>query len=46
MSDTRLHFGLDDSKSADWVEIRWPDGELQRLNDVGANRILSVIQGE
>jgi hypothetical protein len=46
MSDTRLHFGLGDSKSADWVEIRWPDGELQRLNDVGANRILSVIQGE
>ena len=46
MSDTRLHFGLDSSDSADWVEIRWPDGSLQKLDSVDGNRILSVFQGE
>jgi len=46
MSDTRLHFGLDNSESAVRVEIRWPDGELQILDGVDGNRILSVSQGE
>ena len=46
MNDTRLHFGLGDSATVDWVEIRWPDGRVQRLQDVSANQFLVVAQSE
>ncbi|TNF71233.1 MAG: CRTAC1 family protein [Acidobacteria bacterium] len=43
--DPRAHFGLGAAEKADLVEIRWPDGELQRLEDVEANQILEVTRG-
>jgi hypothetical protein len=43
--DPRAHFGLGAAKKADLVEIRWPDGELQRLENVDANQILEVTRG-
>ena len=42
--DPRAHFGLGAAEKADLVEIRWPDGELQRLEDVEANQILEVTR--
>ena len=44
-NDPRPHFGLGDSELADWVEIRWPDGDVQRLTDIAANQILAVSKG-
>ncbi len=44
MNDTRPHFGLGENEFADWVEIRWPDGEIQRLEGVRANQILTVSE--
>lgn len=39
--DPRLHFGLGDAARAD-VEIRWPDGGVERLAGVKANQTLRV----
>jgi hypothetical protein len=42
-ADPRLHFGLGQAQKADLVEIRWPDGETRRMEDVEANQILTVV---
>jgi hypothetical protein len=42
--DSRAHFGLGRKDKAEWVEIRWPDRTVQRLRDVPANQILTVVQ--
>jgi hypothetical protein len=44
--DQRLHFGLGTATSVPEMEIRWPDGTLQKLNDVKADQLLSVEQPE
>lgn len=41
-SDPRPHFGLGDATKAESVEIRWPDGRRQQLENVPANQILKV----
>jgi hypothetical protein len=45
ISDPRPHFGLGSATQADSVEIRWPDGEVQKIEAVAANQILEVVQG-
>jgi hypothetical protein len=44
-SDKRLHFGLGDAKLAT-VEIRWPSGVNQVLENVKANQFLEVREPE
>jgi hypothetical protein len=41
-SDKRVHFGLGPDKAAKLVEILWPSGIVQHLEDVRAGQILSV----
>ena len=41
-SDVRLHVGLGTAKAAQRIEILWPDGVRQVLNDVVANQVLVV----
>ncbi len=41
-SDERVHFGLGANATADWIEIHWPSGRVQRLEDVAANQFLGV----
>jgi hypothetical protein len=41
-SDTRLHLGLGQAKSIQKLEILWPSGRTQVLDDVAANQILTV----
>jgi hypothetical protein len=43
-SDPRLHFGLGSESRAKLIEIRWPDGGLQYLEDVPVDQILHVRQ--
>jgi hypothetical protein len=45
-ADPRVHFGLGSADRVDSVEIRWPDGTRQRLTDVAADQILTVVQGQ
>jgi len=40
-SDSRVHFGLGHATRAD-LEIRWPSGRVQTLENVTANQILEV----
>jgi len=44
-SDLRLHFGLGDAKKADLVEIRWPSGQVDTLQDLDANRLYVIEEG-
>jgi len=44
-NDKRLHFGLGNAKTAK-VEIAWPSGTCQTLNDVPADQFLEVREPE
>ena len=39
-SDKRVHFGLGKDRALKMIEITWPSGIVQRLEDVEANQIL------
>jgi enediyne biosynthesis protein E4 len=41
-SDKRVHFGLGSANVIQEVEIRWPSGIVQKLNDVKADQLLRV----
>ncbi|MBN2349162.1 MAG: CRTAC1 family protein [Bacteroidales bacterium] len=41
-NDPRLHFGLGSKEKADKIEIIWPSGIIQHLENVQANQILTV----
>ncbi|MEN8159260.1 MAG: CRTAC1 family protein [Myxococcota bacterium] len=43
-SSSTLHFGLGDADRIDALEIRWPDGSRQVLEDVPADQHLRVEQ--
>ena len=45
-SDLRLHFGLGSAIKADLVEIRWPSGQVDRLNNVDTNQVVYVQEGK
>jgi enediyne biosynthesis protein E4 len=40
--DPRLHFGLGKAQVAD-VEIRWPDGTIEKFKNVKANQFLKLV---
>jgi enediyne biosynthesis protein E4 len=44
-SDFRLHFGLGSATKVDSVEIRWPSGLAQHLDNVPINRITRIQEG-
>jgi hypothetical protein len=41
--DPRLHFGLGKAAQADSVEIRWPDGVTEKLENVKANQFVKLV---
>jgi hypothetical protein len=45
-NDLRLHFGLEKRAKIDLVEVRWPSGAVDKIKDVGANKILTVKEGQ
>jgi hypothetical protein len=44
-NDLRLHFGLGTAKKIESVEIRWPNGKLETLENVAADAIYTVVEG-
>jgi enediyne biosynthesis protein E4 len=40
--DLRVHIGLGSAAAANEVEVRWPSGEVQRLEHVKADQILKI----
>ena len=44
-SDPRLHFGLGTQTKVDSIEVRWPDGTVQRFGEMQANRFVRIVKG-
>ena len=44
-SDARLHFGLGTRTIVDSVEVRWPNGAVQRFREIPANTFVKIVQG-
>jgi hypothetical protein len=44
-NDLRLHFGMGSALTADLVEIRWPSGQVDRLENVETNQVVRVKEG-
>lgn len=42
--DKRVHFGLGSDRKIKTLEITWPSGIIQRLDDVAADQILTVTE--
>jgi hypothetical protein len=43
-SDVRVHFGLGAAQTLREIEIRWPSGVRQLLQNVAADRIIEVVE--
>ena len=43
-NDTRLHFGLAGDNTVEQVEVSWPSGTTQVLNNVNVNQILTIVE--
>jgi enediyne biosynthesis protein E4 len=39
-----VHFGLGPNNRADLIEIHWPSGIVQTLNNIAADQILKVTE--
>jgi hypothetical protein len=44
-NDLRLHFGLGTAAKMDSVEIRWPNGVVETLQNVAADSIYTIVEG-
>jgi enediyne biosynthesis protein E4 len=44
-NDLRIHFGLGNHSRVDKAEILWPDGKMEVLSNLGADRFYSVREG-
>jgi enediyne biosynthesis protein E4 len=45
-NDLRLHFGLEKRVKIDLLEVRWPSGAVEKISDVGVNKILTIKEGQ
>jgi hypothetical protein len=41
-NDPRIHFGLAKNEKVDKIEIKWPSGKIQILENIKVNQILTV----
>jgi hypothetical protein len=44
-NDLRVHFGLGKAEKVDSLEIRWPSGQVDTLNDIKVNQLIYVKEG-
>jgi enediyne biosynthesis protein E4 len=45
-NDTRLHFGLEKRTKVDAIEVRWPNGAVERFTNIPADAFISIREGE
>jgi hypothetical protein len=43
-SDWRLHFGLGAAKTVDEISIRWPNGAVEKMTKVAADRVVTITE--
>jgi hypothetical protein len=44
-SDLRVHFGMGKAAKAD-LEVHWPSGQIDKLEGVAANQVVTVMEGK
>ncbi len=44
--DPRVHFGLGEIATPDWVEVIWPDGSHERFDGVAVGRYSELVAGK
>ena len=44
-NDARQHFGLGKVTGVDRLEVRWPSGRTELLQNVQANQIITIREG-
>ena len=45
-SSLPVHFGLGTADRVDRIEVKWPSGIVTILNDIPANQMLTIVEGE
>ena len=45
-NDFRLHFGLEKRTTVNLIQVRWPSGAVDTLNNVPVNKIVTVKEGK
>lgn len=45
-NDLRVHFGFENRKKVDLLEIRWPSGRAESYQNLEVNQILTLTEGE
>jgi hypothetical protein len=45
-NDLRLHFGLGKEEKLDSVEIQWPSGATEKLQNLAVENIYTIIEGQ
>ena len=45
-NDLRLHFGLGKEAKLDSVEIQWPSGAIEKLQNLAADNIYTIVEGQ
>jgi hypothetical protein len=45
-NDLKLHFGLEKRASVDLIQVRWPSGTVDTLNNVTVNKVVTVKEGK
>jgi hypothetical protein len=45
-SDRRLHFGLEKRERVDLIEVRWPGGHVDKVENIAANQFLVIQEGK
>ncbi len=43
--DLRLHFGMGNKVKADRIAVYWPSGQVDILNDVAVNQVVTIKEG-
>jgi hypothetical protein len=44
-NDLRVHFGLGSATKIDRIEVRWPSGAVDKIENASADRFLTVEEG-
>jgi hypothetical protein len=44
-NDLRLHFGLGSAAKIEAMEVRWPNGKVETLKDIPADKIYTIVEG-
>ena len=45
-NDLRQHFGLGTNERADRLEVKWPSGRVDVVQDLQANQIVTIREGD